>query len=92
MKTYAVIRPITAVQYFDAHQYEKGEHGLIRSLGRVNNQAYALYIICGGSLRDKAESAASEINGIVVPVESECWPGSQEILESYADKGSNITY
>ena len=92
MKTYAVIKPISAVRYFDGHDYEEHEHGLTRSLGIVNNQHYALYITCGGALRDKAENAASEINGIVVPVESECWPDSKAILESYADKGSNITY
>ena len=92
MKTFAVIKPITATSYFDGHQYGKGEHGLIRSLGRVNNQAYALYITCGGALRETAESAASEINGIVVPVDSKYWPGSQEILEAFADTGSEITY
>jgi hypothetical protein len=92
MKTYAVIKPITAVQYFDGNSYEEHEHGLTRSLGRVNGQAYSLYITCGGSLRDTADQAASEINGIVVPVESEYWPDSQSILEAYADKGSEITY
>ncbi len=92
MKTFAVIKPISAAQYWDGNYYAKGKHGLIRSVGKINDQHYGLYIICGGALRDKAEAAAIEVRGTVVLVESEYWPDGSKVLEAYASSEDVITY
>lgn len=82
MQTFAVVTEISKEDYFKAHPAIRvaGRVEVVAKTGEVDGRYYGTLMTCGAALEDKAQAVAREIGGFVVTVESECWPGSREIL------------
>lgn len=88
MRTYAAIAPAVAIPMFDGGLYarlpETAENGA-RLVAPVVGTGFAILFTGGSALEARAiEEAAKYPGGFVVPVDSECWPGSSAIAAAIA--------